>query len=124
MIIIDEMWHMFILFTEDYYNFCNKYFGHYIHHLPETQEKNISSTTKNNFKKQHTMISEVLGKGTVEKWYNEYPAKYSIDQLNNIRKPFKSKKHKGVYKNMRCQQCATRCQRCNIGCSMRCVKKN
>jgi hypothetical protein len=31
---LDHMWHEFILFTEDYTNFCNKYFGQYMHHLP------------------------------------------------------------------------------------------
>lgn len=31
---IDEMWHNFILFTEDYYNFCQSFFKRFIHHRP------------------------------------------------------------------------------------------
>src|SRR5687767_15137568 len=31
---IDDMWHEFILFTEDYTAFCHDYFGEYIHHVP------------------------------------------------------------------------------------------
>lgn len=34
MIVIDEMWHTFILFTPDYTGFCLNHFGFYIHHLP------------------------------------------------------------------------------------------
>ena len=32
--LIDEAWHAFILFTEDYEIFCNNFFGKMIHHLP------------------------------------------------------------------------------------------
>lgn len=31
---IDEMWHNFILFTEDYHLFCRTYFKRFIHHRP------------------------------------------------------------------------------------------
>ena len=31
---LDFGWHEFILFTEDYTDFCQKYFGHFIHHRP------------------------------------------------------------------------------------------
>lgn len=32
---IDECWHQFILYTEDYAQFCHKFFGHFIHHRPK-----------------------------------------------------------------------------------------
>lgn len=31
---IDEAWHNFILFTEDYAAFCQAHFGRFIHHVP------------------------------------------------------------------------------------------
>lgn len=31
---VDEVWHQFVLFTVEYYTFCDKYFGHYAHHAP------------------------------------------------------------------------------------------
>lgn len=31
---IDIAWHHFILFTEDYAKFCDKFFGRFIHHYP------------------------------------------------------------------------------------------
>ena len=30
--LIDELWHQFILFTREYHDFCDRFFGHYIHH--------------------------------------------------------------------------------------------
>lgn len=31
---VDEAWHQFVLFTVEYVAFCNRYFGHYVHHAP------------------------------------------------------------------------------------------
>lgn len=31
---VDELWHMFILFTADYREFCNKYLGQFLDHVP------------------------------------------------------------------------------------------
>jgi hypothetical protein len=31
---IDECWHHFILFTEDYATFCNRFLGKFMHHRP------------------------------------------------------------------------------------------
>lgn len=30
----DAMWHLFILYTKDYTDFCNSFFGSYMHHIP------------------------------------------------------------------------------------------
>lgn len=35
---IDEAWHNFILYTEDYNAFCLKYFGHFVHHRPKHKD--------------------------------------------------------------------------------------
>ncbi len=31
---VDEMWHVFILFTADYFNFCVTHAGRFLHHQP------------------------------------------------------------------------------------------
>lgn len=31
---IDDGWHTFIIFTEDYAGFCDQFFGNFIHHRP------------------------------------------------------------------------------------------
>lgn len=35
MLAIDLMWHIFLLYTKDYMDFCEQYFGEYLHHLPD-----------------------------------------------------------------------------------------
>lgn len=35
---IDEAWHNFLLFTEEYANFCETFFGSFIHHQPSTSK--------------------------------------------------------------------------------------
>lgn len=32
--LIDEAWHSFILFTQDYHSFCMEHFGEFLHHIP------------------------------------------------------------------------------------------
>jgi hypothetical protein len=32
--VVDELWHQFILYTKAYADFCNKAFGHFMHHTP------------------------------------------------------------------------------------------
>lgn len=36
---VDAIWHQFILFTHDYFSFCNQFFGYYIHHNPRTNSR-------------------------------------------------------------------------------------
>lgn len=35
---VDNLWHSFILFTPEYADFCHTHMGHFIHHMPETDE--------------------------------------------------------------------------------------
>ena len=44
----DEMWHIFIIFTTQYTNFCEKNFGKYVHHHPST---GVTRFTAPNFRK-------------------------------------------------------------------------
>lgn len=32
LLVLDDMWHVFILHTRDYMTFCERYFGEYFHH--------------------------------------------------------------------------------------------
>ena len=32
---LDELWHVFIIHTQDYHKFCEHYFGYYVHHTVE-----------------------------------------------------------------------------------------
>ena len=40
---IDECWHRFLLFTRDYAEFCQRFFGRFIHHQPKTSDETAGS---------------------------------------------------------------------------------
>lgn len=99
LLIIDEMWHNFILFTKEYQKFCNTHFKKYFHHLPSSKkEKDLQkhkeqtdrqSLQKEFLEKLNYLMSETydhLGEETVLKWFKEYPQKYSRPNIKNLRK--------------------------------------
>jgi hypothetical protein len=99
LLIIDEMWHNFILFTQEYQQFCAFYFGSYLHHSPATKaakqlhQQSIMTNLEDaraNFNKKLTALLSVtyeqLGQDTVAKWFQVYPAKYSKEVIRKLRK--------------------------------------
>ena len=95
--LIDEMWHTFILFTKDYHQFCDQYFGTYIHHIPtpkavydeaitryEHDPDAVIAETRELFARQYELIYDVLGERTLVKWYDEYRDKYTDQHLQEI----------------------------------------
>lgn len=93
LLIIDEMWHNFILFTFDYNNYCNLKFGFYIHHYPTKKNESIEwnkSPKENlnnyieNLKVQYSLIYDFLGEDTLKLWYRDYPITYSKDEIKKL----------------------------------------
>lgn len=39
---VDELWHTFIIFTEDYTRFCEQTYGRYLHHRPALDKPTIA----------------------------------------------------------------------------------
>lgn len=71
---IDDMWHEFILFTEDYTAFCQGYFGHYIHHLPNIFDNMPMERDDemNEVAKLLPYIFDNLGEETMRIWFSTY----------------------------------------------------
>lgn len=99
LLIIDEMWHTFILHTKQYYQFCISNFKKFIHHTPTpvhkkkqleiNQKLNPSDTIKkheNQIKKQYELIYDNLGPETLLKWYDTMAQKYTPDYIHTIKK--------------------------------------
>lgn len=95
--LIDEMWHTFILFTQDYHEFCDRYFGAYIHHRPtprEEYEAQISEYERDPeayrarqqaaFLAQLELVDALLGEETLMKWYSDYLARYTDEFMMSI----------------------------------------
>lgn len=92
LLIIDEVWHTFILYTNDYSKFCWHYFGHFIHHQPTTpdeiaRQNEIGKEQKHQTKRrQMELMYEILGKETFIRWYHVYSDTYSRESLLKLRK--------------------------------------
>lgn len=100
LIIIDEMWHLFIIDTIEYHKFCFHYFGFYIHHTPTKvsdqkliaeKENIIFSQMKNDEiiahrlekkRKQYYLVYNLFGEEVFNRFYNLYKKKYSMLSLS------------------------------------------
>jgi hypothetical protein len=99
MLIIDEMWHNFILFTPDYKHFCDTYFNRFIHHVPSPKkEKETYATALIRFPEEtkQQMLDKIehmmsvtydhFDEDTVVKWFSIYPQKFTKEYIKAIRK--------------------------------------
>jgi len=99
-LIIDKMWHHFIMFTSDYEKFCHKFFGRMLHHIPfctdhlaqKIKDLSARGVTLNEYKSQRLQrqletISTTFGNDTLIKWYIDYGNKYSPEQMNMLQRP-------------------------------------
>lgn len=70
---IDQMWHVFLLYTKDYMDFCERYFKQYIHHLPDivpNMEQNPEAFELN-LERFLNYTFDNLGEGAVRRWFSE-----------------------------------------------------
>lgn len=97
LIMLDKMWHTFILFTRDYQLYCLNYVGHFIHHFPTSkQEKELAhekiKENEEKFKKNkhkeyskfYTFIYDNLGEKTLVKWFSFYLETYTAKHMESI----------------------------------------
>lgn len=103
LLIVDEMWHNFILFTDDYSHYCFDHFGYFLHHKPAKQSarsqyqkshspeklspdpKQFTQKQITSLKQQCKFICEQLGSDTLLKWFVEFPQRYDADFFNHQR---------------------------------------
>jgi hypothetical protein len=81
MAVIDEMWHTFLLFTRDYYDFCHRYFGCFVHHQPTPTSVKQAMTPERRMKTlkaNYEYIYDHLGADVLKRWCEEFPERYPI----------------------------------------------
>ncbi|WP_462268051.1 glycine-rich domain-containing protein [Mucilaginibacter sp.] len=99
LLIVDEMWHNFILFTKVYHQFCQEHFGRYFHHLPASKVEKVQQKlytaadpekVRNEFNEKLSQVIgsayDHLGADTVVKWFKIYPQQYSKPAITALRK--------------------------------------
>jgi hypothetical protein len=96
-LIIDEMWHIFIAFTEDYFEFCRRNFGHYLHHRPTSHEEQrdaynaqgddpaaFLAKRRDRINRQYSSVREMLGEPTLKKWHLDYRFEYPPERCREL----------------------------------------
>ena len=67
---MDDMWHTFILFTREYTDFGQQYFGHYLHHAPNVDtQKPDEAAFQQEFERFLSYAYDNLGEDTVRLWF-------------------------------------------------------
>lgn len=68
---IDLMWHVFLLYTKDYMDFCNQYFDEYLHHLPDIVPvlNEGPFDPEVNLNKFLSYVFDHLGEDVVRRWF-------------------------------------------------------
>lgn len=75
---IDQMWHIFLLYTKDYMAFCEEHFGEYLHHLPdivdriEAKDTNQQKFFEQNLKRFLNFTYDHLGEDVILRWYAQH----------------------------------------------------
>jgi hypothetical protein len=69
---IDNMWHNFILYTQDYTQFCIQYFGEYLHHMPDVAETMLQTDEEfsMNLERYLSYVYDHLGEETIHRWFS------------------------------------------------------
>ncbi len=89
LVVIDEMWHTFVLFSAAYTGYCESTFGRIIHHQPTSRRdreralrrsardpERYARQHRKQAERQYRFIAEKLGDETLVRWYAEYPLCY------------------------------------------------
>lgn len=98
LLVLDEMWHNFILFSREYGEFCHTYFGRFCHHAPnskreiEREQKRTADMTIAERKReimeskrwQYEFVYDHLGEETFIRWYKVFPKKYAAGTLSQM----------------------------------------
>jgi len=66
---VDEAWHQFVLFTDEYAKFCDKYFRWYQHHSPaNAPDSGESDTPRATFAEFAQRYREIFGRDLPDVW--------------------------------------------------------
>ena len=98
LLMLDEMWHSFILFTYEYTEFCLSRFGIYMHHRPSTKaekdafrelvvnDREKALRIRNEAQdRQYEYVLDQLGLEVLERWYLHYPQTYGKSAREALR---------------------------------------
>lgn len=99
LLLMDEMWHTFMLFSPQYSDFCDRFFGHYLHHRPTTvREKakmreeyendpaQFNETVRADLRSMIELVVDELGGEIARRWFSTYTKKYTAEFIRSAHK--------------------------------------
>ena len=91
---IDLMWHTFLLYTQDYADFCERHFGFFVHHHPRDRKERLAwqERIKNDpegaqrereadLRKVYSHLYDELGPEVLKLWCEEFPARFRFKSV-------------------------------------------
>ncbi|MET7534409.1 glycine-rich domain-containing protein [Streptomyces goshikiensis] len=69
---VDEVWHQFILFTTEYEDYCRRFFGRYVHHVPSNAPvpDMAMRRPKASFREFRAQYERLFGEILPDVWYD------------------------------------------------------
>jgi hypothetical protein len=97
LVMVDEMWHTFVLFTREYSRYCHTRFGYFMHHAPTTRTekqrlhreflrapRKTRRDAEARMRAQYQCVHDYLGEATLLKWYSHYALRYTPAFVRSI----------------------------------------
>ena len=66
--VVDEAWHVFLLFTRTYQEFCNTELGKFVHHEPGSEDVDSKTRFKGQYENTIEMLKRHFGEAD-KKWW-------------------------------------------------------
>jgi len=77
---VDELWHLFIIYTPQYREFCEKVFGHYIDHQPHSDLTPVPEQAISNL---YLLNKKYFG-GVHNFWLEDFPKEHQEELIEGI----------------------------------------
>jgi hypothetical protein len=95
---VDEAWHQFVLFTRQYMEFCQRFFGKFSHHNPSNAPTvaEVSHENPSTFGGFSCRYEEVFGEPLPDVWFDSRSVALSTRVMNDNAGQFDVSVHEGV----------------------------
>jgi hypothetical protein len=95
---VDEAWHQFVLFTRQYTDFCQRFFGKFLHHNPSNAPAitEISRENPSTFGDFSSRYEEVFGEPLPDIWFDGRSVALSTRVMNDNAGRLDVSVHEGV----------------------------
>jgi hypothetical protein len=98
--IVDEMWHAFLMYTHEYHEFCERFFGRLVHHVPtrladqrawkqlfRRSPTRARARVARDLEREVAFVLAHLGEQVMLRWYVSYAERYDMRFFKRAYRP-------------------------------------